>query len=437
MITLHISQDIHQQAFSVMENERVKSVQLLHNRNGEGNNYLGWMDLPSINTVAVQKDIASMTNYLRNISEYIVVVGIGGSYLGARAVISALKDDFTDEKPKIIYAGHHLSEDYYADLLHLLDIVHYSVVVISKSGTTTEPAVVFRLLKQHCEEKYGIAESKNRIVCITDVRKGVLKEIAQTEEYATYEIPDDVGGRYSVLSPVGLIPISLAGLDVESLLMGAKTMQEQCLNSVDNMASRYAMYRNYFLKQGFNMEVLSAFEPKLHYLTEWWKQLFAESEGKDGKGIFPTAMIFTTDLHSLGQYMQEGQRIMFETFLSLSSSRKTCVIPFEENDEDKLNFLAGKRISDINNAAKDATILAHQQGNVPIMRINMETLDEKNMGALIYFFEYACAVSAYMLGVNPFNQPGVETYKENMFALLDRPGYEQQSQQIKQKLSDL
>ncbi|MDR0605659.1 MAG: glucose-6-phosphate isomerase [Bacteroidales bacterium] len=436
MITLKINQNLHQKAFSSMENKRIKSVQTLHNRTGEGNDYLGWMDLP-VTVNAVEENIISTANYLRNISECIVVIGIGGSYLGARAVISALKNDFTDEKPEIIYAGHHLSEDYYVDLLQYLNTVNYSLIVISKSGTTTEPAIAFRLLKQHCEMKYGTAEAKNRIVCITDARKGILKEIAQKEKYTTFEIPDNVGGRYSALSPVGLLPIALAGCDIHALLMGAKTMQQQCLSSENNRASHYAMYRNYFLKQGLNIEVLSAFEPKLHYLIEWWKQLYAESEGKNGKGIFPAGMIFTTDLHSLGQYMQDGQRMMFETILSVSSQKKECIIPCLENDEDKLNFLSGKKISDINNAAEKATILAHQQGNIPIMKIIIELLNEKNMGALIYFFEYSCAVSAYMLGINPFDQPGVEAYKNNMFALLDKPGYEQKSQQVKQNLSDL
>ncbi|MDR1183045.1 MAG: glucose-6-phosphate isomerase [Bacteroidales bacterium] len=421
MIALKINQNIDKHTFSAMEAERINAIQILHHGTGKGNEYLGWIDLPARTSDRLQDDIIRTADYLRSVSECVVVVGIGGSYLGARAVISALRDDFTNEKPKIIYAGHHLSEDYYADLLQYLDTVNYSVIVISKSGTTTEPAVAFRLLKKHCEKKYGPSEAKNRIVCITDARNGILKEIAQKEKYVTYEIPDDIGGRYSVLSPVGLLPVAIAGFDIRALLTGAKDMQDQCTNSKNSIASRYAMYRNYFLKQRLNVEILSVFEPKLHYLTEWWKQLFGESEGKEGQGIFPVSMTFTTDLHSLGQYMQEGQRIMFETFLSVASPKKECVISFEENNEDKLNFLAGKRISAINNAAEEATILAHQQGNLPVMKITMETLDEKSIGALIYFFEYACAVSAYMLGVNPFNQPGVETYKKNMFTLLGKP----------------
>jgi glucose-6-phosphate isomerase len=331
-----------------------------------------------------------------------------------------LNSDFSDKKPQIIYAGYHLSEDYYVDLLEYLSKIDYSVIVISKSGTTTEPAVAFRLLKQHCEQKYGISETKNRIVCITDAQKGVLKEIAQKEGYISYDIPDDVGGRFSVFTPVGLLPIAAAGFDIKNLMLGAKTMWQQILDSEENIAVQYAILRNYFLNRGKNIEVLSAFEPKLYYIIEWWKQLFGESEGKNGKGIFPAGMVFTTDLHSLGQYMQDGQRIMFETFLTVSSSCKKCVIPFVEKDEDKLNYLAEKRISEINHAATEATMMAHEQGKVPVLELILEKLDEKNIGVLLYFFEYACAVSAYMLGVNPFDQPGVEAYKNNMFRLLGK-----------------
>jgi glucose-6-phosphate isomerase len=422
MITIKIPQTIYDKAFSVKGLDMQQAIRLLHNRVGEGNDFLGWLDLPSTFSEKLLQDITQTANYLREISECVVVVGIGGSYLGARAVITALSDDFSDKKPQIIYAGHHLSEDYYADLLEYLTKVNYSVIVVSKSGTTTEPAVAFRLLKQHCEQKYGISDAKNRIVCVTDAQKGVLKEMAEKEAYTTYEIPDDVGGRFSVFTPVGLLPIAVAGFDIQKLIAGAKLTQHQLFDTENNIAARYAMCRNYLLSQGKNIEVLSAFEPKLHYLIEWWKQLFGESEGKDGKGLFPAGMIFTTDLHSLGQYMQQGQRLMFETFLTVSSSVKKCVVPFVENNEDKLNFLAEKRISEINHAAKEATMMAHHQGEVPIMELIMEKLDEQNIGSLLYFFEYACAVSAYMLGVNPFNQPGVEAYKENMFVLLGKEG---------------
>ena len=422
MISLKINPEIYKEAFSAKEREMLAAVQLMQNRIGEGNDFLGWLDLPSMISDELLQDIIQTANSLRKISECVVVVGIGGSYLGTRAVVTALSDDFSDQNPKIIYAGHHLSEDYYADLLKYLDKVNYSVIVISKSGTTTEPAVAFRLLRQHCEQKYGKSDAKKRIVCVTDAKKGILKEISQKEGYTTYEIPDNVGGRFSVFTPVGLLPIAVAGFDIHALMAGAKKMQQQTLEKEDNDAVRYAMCRNYFLSQGKNIEVLSAFEPKLHYIIEWWKQLFGESEGKNGKGLFPAGMIFTTDLHSLGQYMQEGQRLMFETFLTVSSSAKKCNVPFVENDDDRLNFLADKRISEINHAAKEATMQAHHQGEVPVLEIKIETLNEKNIGALLYFFEYACAVSAYILGVNPFDQPGVEAYKNNMFVLLGKYG---------------
>ena len=423
MLKLKIENQVYQSALEAMTPLANQAIATLKNKNGKGNDYLGWLDLPERISDKLLQDITQTANYLRVISECVVVVGIGGSYLGARAVITALGNDFSDKKPEIIYAGHHLSEDYYADLLEYLTKVNYSVIVISKSGTTTEPAVAFRLLKRHCEQKYGVSEAKKRIVCITDAQKGVLKELAQREGYTTYDIPDDVGGRYSVFSPVGLLPVAVAGFDICQLMAGARTIQSQLSHSQDNAAVHYALCRNYFLSKGKNVEVLSAFEPKLHYLIEWWKQLFGESEGKDRKGIFPAGMLFTTDLHSLGQYMQEGKRMIFETFLSVSAPKKTCIVPFRETNEDKLNFLAEKRISEINHAAKEATMLAHQQGEVPVMELTVATLDEKNIGALLYFFEYSCAVSAYMLGVNPFNQPGVEAYKRNMFALLGKDGY--------------
>ena len=422
MISLNVNPSIYKDALEAKEEEMQAAVQLLENRTGAGSDYLGWLDLPARLSDDLLQNIVQTANSLRKMSECVVVIGIGGSYLGARAVITALGDDFSDKKPELIYAGHHLSEDYYADLLEYLTKVNYSVIVISKSGTTTEPAVAFRLLKRHCEQKYGVSQAKKRIVCITDAQKGVLKELAQREDYTTYDIPDDVGGRYSVFSPVGLLPIAVAGFDICQLMAGAEAMRQKLLQSRENEAVRYALCRNYFLSKGKNVEVLSAFEPKLHYLIEWWKQLFGESEGKDGKGIFPAGMLFTTDLHSLGQYMQEGQRMMFETFLSVSAPKKTCIVPFVETNEDKLNFLAEKRISEINHAAKEATMSAHQQGEVPVMELIVEVLDEKNIGALLYFFEYSCAVSAYMLGVNPFNQPGVEAYKGNMFALLGKNG---------------
>ena len=437
MFTLDINEEIYQEAFALLENSMQESVEKLHAKTGKGNDFLGWVNLPD--TVSEQQ-IESMlrtAEVLRNNSQCVVVIGIGGSYLGTKAVVSAIKSDFSHSQPNIIYAGHHLSEDYYADLLQYLDTVDYSLVVISKSGTTIEPAIAFRLLKKHCENKYGANNTKERIVCITDESKGALRTLANDQGYTTYNIADDIGGRFSVLTPVGLFPMAVAGIDIRALLDGAKKMYQQLMETPHNMASRYAVCRNYFLSKGNFIEVMASFEPKLHFFAEWWKQLFGESEGKNGKGIFPTSMTYTTDLHSMGQYMQDGQRILFETFLSIQNNNKKCIIPFDEENTDSLNFLADEKIETVNHAAEQATILAHQQGGVPIIRITLDALDENHLGQLIYFFEYACAISAYMLNVNPFDQPGVEAYKQNMFALLNKPGYEEKYQQVKQDLSAL
>jgi glucose-6-phosphate isomerase len=425
MVALHIDSQVYDEALSAMETTLLQSVQMLQKRTGTGNDYLGWIDLPVAISSTLRQDLVATATNLRNSSDCVVMVGIGGSYLGGRAVIAALKDDFATTKPNILYAGHHLSEDYYAALMQYLDTVDYSIIVISKSGTTTEPAIAFRLLRTHCQKKYGCSESKKRIVCITDRQKGVLHAIVQKEGYPAYVIPNDVGGRFSVFSPVGLLPIAVAGFDIHAFLEGAEAMRKQLLHSEQNMASTYAMCRNYFLHKGFTIEVLSVFAPELRYLTEWWKQLFGESEGKEGKGIFPVNMVFSTDLHSLGQYMQEGQRIMFETFLSVLHPKKECRIPVVQPPDDDLHRLEGKRLFEINNVVENAVLLAHQQGNVPVMQISIDKLDERNIGELLYFFEYACVVSAYMLGVNPFNQPGVEAYKKNMYALLAKQGDEQ------------
>ncbi|MCL2131738.1 MAG: glucose-6-phosphate isomerase [Lentimicrobiaceae bacterium] len=421
MIALNVNSVVYQAAFAAKEAEMRKAVRLLMDKTGEGCGFLGWLDLPA-DSADIQRDLLLTASKLRAISDCVVVVGIGGSYLGAKAVISALQNDFSKEKPQIIYAGHHLSEGYLADLLDYLNDVSYSVIVISKSGTTTEPAVAFRLLKNHCEQKYGKESSKERIVCITDKEKGALKSLADKENYTSYIIADDVGGRYSVLSPVGLLPIAVAGLDIGQLLAGAKSMRTQLLSTDENIAVQYAVCRNYFLQKGFNVEVLASFEPDLQYFIEWWKQLFGESEGKNGKGIFPTGLIYTTDLHSMGQYMQDGQRFLFETFLSVKQSKRSCIIPYDAENQDDLNYIADKNIHQVNQAAEQATMLAHKQGGVPIMQLEMNQLNEYALGELIYFFEYACAVSAYMLGVNPFDQPGVEAYKNNMFALLGKGG---------------
>ena len=419
MLNLEVENQIYQSAASVLGQCSVQAINTLQNRNGQGSGFLGWLDLP-LHSAEIQYDIQTTVAKLRAVSDCVVVVGIGGSYLGAKAVISALQSEFSSEKPKIIYAGHHLSEGYLSDLLDYLETVDCSIIVISKSGTTTEPAVAFRLLKNHCEKKYGKTASKNRIVCITDKAKGALKSIANKEGYCPYIIEDSVGGRYSVLSPVGLLPIAAAGLDIGQLLEGAKSMRKQLFENEDNIAVQYAVVRNYFLQKGYNVEVLASFQPNLQYFIEWWKQLFGESEGKNGKGIFPAGLIYTTDLHSMGQYMQDGQRFLFETFLSVKQANGSCIVPHDTENADGLNYVANKKIHEINQAAEQATILAHKQGGVPIIKLEMDCLNEYVLGELIYFFEYACALSAYMLGVNPSNQPGVEAYKNNMFEILGK-----------------
>jgi glucose-6-phosphate isomerase len=394
------------------------------------------MDVNNIAPPSLINEIENLIQTMSGISDYIVVAGIGGSYLGAKAVIEALSTSFPSKKPQIIYAGHNLSEDYHADLLAFLNNVDYSLIVISKSGTTTETSVSFRLLQKHCEKKYGIRSSQKRIICITDKTKGALKLLADKKGYKSFVIPDDVGGRYSVLSPVGLLPIGMAGFNIKELVQGAIEMSKILNQQKEyNIAVRYALFRNDMLNNGYMVEVMTAFEPKMFYLIEWWKQLFGESEGKNHKGIFPAGAIYTTDLHSMGQYMQEGQRIVFETVLSIAHANDTCIIPHDPDNYDALNYIAGKRISNINTQAKNGTILAHQDGGVPVIEIEMDCLNEKNLGALIYFFEFSCAISGYTLGINPFNQPGVEAYKKNMFALLKKEGYEKEYEILQKRIN--
>ncbi|MDY0014691.1 MAG: glucose-6-phosphate isomerase [Bacteroidales bacterium] len=416
--------------------EKVETAfQTLVSHQGAGNEFLGWMDIDKIASQSLMKDIQQTADSLIKISDYVVVAGIGGSYLGARGVIEALRPCFLSKKPQIIYAGHHLSEDFLSELLSFLSTVDYSIIVISKSGTTTETAVAFRLLAQHCENKYGQDALKKRIVCITDKEKGALKKLADIKRYKSFVIPDNVGGRYSVLTPVGLLPIAVAGINIKALISGAKEMSNSLSDStVNNAAVSYAHARNMLLNQGFNIEVMASFEPKLFFLIEWWKQLFGESEGKENKGIFPAGVVYTTDLHSMGQYMQEGQRIVFETFLSINQEKSICKLPHDNDNFDQLNYLAGKRISEINKQAKMGTILAHKDGGIPTIEILIDAIDEQNLGALIYFFEFACAISGYTLDVNPFNQPGVEAYKKNMFALLKKEGFEKEHELLQQRI---
>ena len=368
-----------------------------------------------------------------------MVIGIGGSYLGAKAAIEALshafENDINHTHPRIVFAGHNLSEDYHCELLDYIKDKSTAVVVISKSGTTTEPAVAFRMIKEHIEAKYGDDEARERIVAITDAERGALKNLSNKQGYRTFVIPDNVGGRFSVLTPVGLLPIALAGFDIEKLLKGAAAMAKLSGNrSEDNPAICYAAARNDLYCSGKKVEILVNFNPKLQYLGEWWKQLFGESEGKEGKGIFPAAVNFTTDLHSMGQYIQDGERILFETVLSVDKSRRSLVIGEDPLNSDGLNFLSGKHLDECNKMAEIGTKLAHIDGGVPNLKIEIETIDEYNLGELFFFFEKACGISAYMLGVNPFNQPGVEAYKKNMFALLEKPGYEQATEEIRKRL---
>lgn len=418
-------------ALAEIEWEVLAAKKKLVEGTGEGNNFLGWVTLPNEIDEAILNNIKMDVDRLAPQSQLFVVIGIGGSYLGARAVIESLQSEFASieggEKPYIIYAGHTLSEDYYVRLMRLLEDKDYSVAVISKSGTTTEPAVAFRMIKDQMIKKYGEAGAAQRIIAITDARKGALHDIAQQEGYRMYVIPDNVGGRFSVLTPVGLVPIAMAGYDVDALLRGASEMQQICMQSdslQDNPALCYAAIRNLLYRRGYSVEMLVNFEPNLKYLSEWWKQLYGESEGKDGKGILPHSLSFTTDLHSMGQYVQEGQRLMFETVVSMESPNETIDIPFDEKNLDGINYLVGKSLTEINHNAELGTIIAHNHGGVPIVKVEIPCVNEEVLGQLIYFFEFACGVSGYMLDVNPFDQPGVEAYKKNMFALLGKPGYE-------------
>ena len=405
------------------------ALQTVLNKTGRGNDFLGWVTLPSDVTEQEIIDLETVTADLVDKSEVVVVVGIGGSYLGARAVIEALQHSFAPyvkgKYPHILYAGNNINEDYLHDLLDVLDTRDYSVVVISKSGTTTEPALAFRILKQHCEKKYGVEAAKERIVAITDKVRGALKTLADKEGYPTFVIPDDVGGRYSVLTPVGLLPIALAGFDILQLLQGARDMQKFVAENPkyeQNPILQYALIRNLLYESGLKVELLASFEPQLFYFIEWFKQLFGESEGKEHKGIFPAGAIFSTDLHSLGQYIQEGTRQMFETVLAIDAVHHRVNIPEDAENLDNLNYLQHRTIHEINQIARKGTCLAHVDGQVPNLCISVPEINEYHLGELIYFFEMSCAVSGYVLGVNPFDQPGVEAYKKNMFRLLGKPG---------------
>lgn len=427
----HLRQYVNDADLEAIRPEIVNAKKTLLDGNGKGNDFLGWVDLPATLDPAIVASIKNDVKRLTPKAKIFVVIGIGGSYLGARAVIEAMQSEFAScmpsQHPFIVYAGHTLSEEYYHQLLQLLDANEYAVVVISKSGTTTEPAVAFRIVKDHLVRKYGASEASNRIIAITDAARGALHEIAVQEKYPMYVIPDNVGGRFSVLTPVGLLPIAMAGYDIDQLLAGARDMRELCVasDSLDeNPALQYAALRNILYRQGKKVEMLVNFLPNLKYLSEWWKQLYGESEGKEHKGILPHSLSFTTDLHSMGQYVQDGERLMFETFISVEKPKNSVAIPSDERNLDGINYLLGKTINDINHNAELGTMIAHRNGGVPVIKIDVPQVDEYVLGQLIYFFEFACGVSGYTLGVNPFDQPGVEAYKKNMFILLKKPGYE-------------
>lgn len=427
--------------FEGLKDKSVEALTTLDMGTGAGNDFLGWQKLPSETSAELIARINKTAERLRENCDYVVCVGIGGSYLGAKAVISALSDSFADyyapapKNPKILYAGQNIGEEYTAELQKLLEGKKFGIIVISKSGTTTEPAIAFRVLKEQLESQAGKDKAKDLIVAITDEKKGALRTLASQEGYETYVIPDNVGGRFSVLTPVGLLPIAAAGYDIAKLIAGAANMEETTKHpGEDNPAQTYARLRNALYNSGKKIEILVNFNPKLHYFAEWWKQLYGESEGKEGKGIFPASVDFTTDLHSMGQWIQEGERSIFETVLSVKKPAVSKRIPMDAANLDGINYLAGKGIDEVNKMAELGTKIAHVEGGVPNIRIELDALDEYTLGQLIYFFEKACGISGYMLGVNPFNQPGVEAYKKNMFALLNKPGYEKESQEIQKKI---
>ena len=437
------AQFLKSEAVEAYESQVKAAQEALENGTCPGNDFLGWLHLPSSITSEFLDEIQATANTLRDKCEVIVVAGIGGSYLGARAVIEALSNSFAwlvaDKKnPTILFAGNNIGEDYLFELTEYLKNKKFGVINISKSGTTTETALTFRLLKKQCEAQRGKAEAKDVIVAVTDAKKGAARTCADKEGYKSFIIPDNIGGRFSVLTPVGLLPIACAGFDVKELVSGAQEMERACGKNVPfekNPAAQYAAVRNgLYSEAGKKIEIVVNFQPKLHFFAEWWKQLYGESEGKDNKGIFPAACDFTTDLHSMGQWIQQGERSIFETVISVEEPEHKLLFPHDEENLDGLNFLEGKRVDDVNKMAELGTRLAHVDGGVPNIRISIPRLNAYYIGQLIYFFEIACGISGNLLQVNPFNQPGVEAYKKNMFALLNKPGYEAESKAIRERL---
>ena len=417
----------------------------LHNKSGAGSDYLGWIDLPSAYDKKEFARIQAAAKRIQSNSEVLIVIGIGGSYLGARAAIEMLSHSFYNMLPKdkrntpeIYFAGNNISSTYMTHLMQLIEGKDFSINVISKSGTTTEPAIAFRIFKDLLEKKYGKEEAKNRIFATTDREKGALKTLATAEGYETFIIPDDVGGRYSVLTPVGLLPIAVAGIDIDEMMQGARDASEEFSNPnvEENLSYQYAAARNALYRKGKTTEILVNYEPSLHYVSEWWKQLFGESEGKDNKGIYPSSVDFSTDLHSMGQFIQEGTRNLFETVIQVEEVKHHITIEEDADDLDGLNFLAGKTVDFVNKKAFQGTLLAHTDGNVPNLVVTIPDMTPYSFGYLVYFFEKACGISGYLLGVNPFDQPGVEAYKKNMFALLGKPGFEVQKAELEARLSE-
>ncbi len=438
------AQFLNEGAVKAYEPQIKAAQEALENGTCPGNDFLGWLHLPSSISPEFLDEVQATADVLRANCEAIVVAGIGGSYLGARAVIEALGNSFAwlikdDKNPSILFAGNNIGEDYLSELTEYLSDKKFGVINISKSGTTTETALTFRLLKKQCEAQRGKDEARKVIVAVTDAKRGAARTCANKEGYKSFIIPDNVGGRFSVLTPVGLLPIACAGFDIKALVAGAADMEKACGIDTpfdENPAAQYAAVRNGLYSAGKKIEIMVNYQPKLHFISEWWKQLFGESEGKENKGIFPASCDFTTDLHSMGQWIQEGERTIFETVISVEQPNRRLLFPEDEENLDGLNFLAGKRVDEVNKMAELGTRLAHVDGGVPNIRIAVPELNEYYIGQLIYFFEIACGISGNVLGVNPFNQPGVEAYKRNMFALLDKPGYEEDSKAIKARLAE-
>lgn len=415
---------------------------MLYDGSGKGGDFLGWVSLPGRIGSEELEAVEACARSLASLADVIVVIGIGGSYLGTKAVYEAMNDSFQllrkkQDRPLLLFAGQNLSEDYLSELLAAVKPYRIAAIVISKSGTTTEPAVAFRLIKEEIESRYGKAEASKRIVAVTDAKRGALRTLATQEGYATFVIPDNVGGRYSVLTPVGLLPLAAAGVRIDELVRGAQDMEKATGTDVPferNPSALYAAARTALYRKGCKIEILGSYDPKLLYVAEWWKQLYGESEGKEEKGLFPASVDFTADLHSMGQYIQQGERMLMETVVRFAPAEQQMVVPFDEANGDGLNFLAGKTMDFINRQAMDGTLLAHVEGGVPNIILNLDENNARTMGQLIYFFEYACGLSGYLLGVNPFDQPGVEAYKKNMFALLGKPGYEEMGEELRKRL---